>query len=180
MRSVLLSGSEDVTCVDVAAPDPGPGEVVIRTRVSAICGSELKGYRDAGAATGNSGHEAAGVGERLGPGGTSLREGERVGVSAVVGCGDCCFELLPQHFGADGGQGGWGDRPTPYSGIAPPIRCPVHTASAALPDAKCFLPLMEPPHPKPHVPRSRARAPAGRGWWAGGRGQLVGQVRTLL
>ena len=90
MRSVLLRGSDAVTCVDVAAPDPGPGEVVIRTRVSAICGSELKGYRGAGAATGNSGHEAAGVVERLGPGVTSLREGERVGVSAVVGCGDCC------------------------------------------------------------------------------------------
>jgi len=64
--------------------------------------------------------------------------------ASALGCGDCCFELLPQHFGEDGGQGGWGDRPTPYSGIAPPIRCPVHTNSAALPDAKCFLPLMEP------------------------------------
>ena len=64
--------------------------------------------------------------------------------ASALGCGDCCFELLPQHFGADGGQGGWGDRPAPYSGIAPPIRCPQYTDSAALPDAKCFLPLMEP------------------------------------
>ena len=64
--------------------------------------------------------------------------------ASALGCGDCCFELLPQHFGADGGQGGWGERAAPYSGFAPPIRCARQTASAALPDAKCFLPLMEP------------------------------------
>ena len=80
--------------------------------------------------------------------------------ASALGCGDCCFELLPQHFGADGGQGGWGERPAPYSGIAPPIRCPQYTDSAALPDAKCFLPLMEPCRHFVFAVAERARAPS--------------------
>ena len=64
-----------VACIDVPTPEPGPGEVLVSTQVSALCGSELKTYRDDGMETGNSGHEAAGIVTQLGPGVTQLQEG---------------------------------------------------------------------------------------------------------
>ncbi len=91
MRAVKLDGNEQVRVVELPDPDPGPGEVVIRTAASALCGSELGGYRGDGVASGNSGHEAAGTVEALGPGVTALTVGQRVGVSAIAGCGTCAF-----------------------------------------------------------------------------------------
>jgi threonine dehydrogenase-like Zn-dependent dehydrogenase len=75
--------------VEEPDPVPGPGEVVVRTAVSALCGSELGSYRGAGSKKGNGGHEAAGVVAALGEGVTGLRAGQRVGVSAIAGCGSC-------------------------------------------------------------------------------------------
>ena len=73
----------------VPDPVPGEGEVVVRTIRSAICGSEMSCYRGDGLAEGNPGHEGVGIVERLGPGVSGLREGERVGACAVAGCGVC-------------------------------------------------------------------------------------------
>lgn len=91
MRSVKLDGSGVVRVVEVAEPVPGPGEVLIETAVSALCGSELKAYRGSGQDSGNSGHEGAGVVAGLGEGVTDPAVGRRVGVSAVVGCGECPY-----------------------------------------------------------------------------------------
>jgi len=58
--------------------------------------------------------------------------------ASALGCGDCCFELLPQHFGADGGHGGWGERPRRTADLrrrsaapstGPARRCPTPSAS---------------------------------------------------
>lgn len=89
MRSLKLEGNCVVGLVDVADPLPGPGEVIVDTIVSAVCGSEMHTYRKAGRETGNAGHEAAGIVSQLGEGVTDLRVGQRVGLSAVVGCGKC-------------------------------------------------------------------------------------------
>jgi threonine dehydrogenase-like Zn-dependent dehydrogenase len=76
----------------VEGPDPiaGPGEVVVQTAISAICGSELHSYRGA-AQDGNGGHEAVGTIVTLGEGVDWLKIGQRVGVSAISGCGKCSF-----------------------------------------------------------------------------------------
>ena len=84
-----MTGGATARVIDAPAPQPQPGEVLIQTARSAICGSEMKTYRGAGISGGNSGHEAVGSVIELGAGVTSLRVGQRVGVSAVVGCGDC-------------------------------------------------------------------------------------------
>ncbi len=89
MRSLRFRGNSAVEIVEVAEPTPGPGEVVVATAVSALCGSELHGYRGAGQEAGNSGHEGVGTVTALGEGVTGLAVGQRVGVSAIAGCGVC-------------------------------------------------------------------------------------------
>ncbi len=91
MKTLRFNGGSEIDVVDVATPVPGPGQVAIDTAVSALCGSELHGYRGAGAETGNSGHESAGIVSALGPGVTLLAVGDRVGVSAIAGCGECAY-----------------------------------------------------------------------------------------
>ncbi len=89
MKCVRSDGKSVVRIVDMPEPEPGPGEVVVATAVSAICGSELPDYRGDGIATGNMGHEAAGVVIRVGENVTGIEVGQRVGASAIAGCG-CC------------------------------------------------------------------------------------------
>lgn len=72
-------------------PKPGSGEVLIKTAASALCGSEMGTYRKEGRPSGNLGHEAAGVVVELGSETGRLQKGQRVGVSAIAGCGHCDY-----------------------------------------------------------------------------------------
>ena len=89
MKLLEMTGNASSRVINADPPQPAPGEVIIETARSAICGSEMKAYRGNGIAGGNSGHEAVGTIIELGDGVTPLQVGQRVGVSAVVGCGDC-------------------------------------------------------------------------------------------
>lgn len=90
MRRLHLTGREQVLVEKVPVPVPGPGEVLVRTAFSALCGSELKDYVGAGHEAGNNGHEACGWVAALGSGaGVRVALGDRVGLSAIVGCGAC-------------------------------------------------------------------------------------------
>ena len=89
MKLLEMTGSATARVIDAVPPQPAPGEVIIETARSAICGSEMKTYRGAGMAGGNTGHEAVGTIIELGKGIADLKVGQRVGVSAVVGCGNC-------------------------------------------------------------------------------------------
>lgn len=89
MKLLEFTGNATARVIDADPPAPATGEVIIETARSAICGSEMKTYRGTGLAGGNSGHEAVGTIVELGEGVTDLARGQRVGVSAVVGCGDC-------------------------------------------------------------------------------------------
>ena len=90
MQRARYAGEGKIQVVDTPGPIPGPGEVVVETAVSAICGSELHDYRGA-VQDGNGGHEAAGTIAALGEGVDRLKIGQRVGVSCVSGCGKCAF-----------------------------------------------------------------------------------------
>ncbi len=96
VRTVWKTGARSVEVVQREVPEPAPGEVLIRVVASALCGSELPGYR-AGHAGRNDGHEAAGEIVALGAGCHRLKVGDRVGVSAVQGCG-ACPECLAGRF----------------------------------------------------------------------------------
>lgn len=89
MRALRFLGDKKITIDIEPDPVPGPGEVVIKTAASVICGSEMGCYRGSdGMNPGNPGHEAAGIVVKCGPGVTAPMVGQRVGVSAVGGCGD--------------------------------------------------------------------------------------------
>ena len=91
MKIVNVTGQSQVVIEERPLPKAGPGEIVIQTVVSAICGSEMHDYRKGGYATCNMGHEAVGIVVELGEGADGLHLGQRVGASAIAGCGRCAF-----------------------------------------------------------------------------------------
>ncbi len=86
------SGSDSVTIVDdLEVADPGPGEVALDVRAAGICHSDLSGMD--GTILQRfpfvPGHEGAGVVTTLGPGVTSVAEGDHVIVAWTPPCGKC-------------------------------------------------------------------------------------------
>ncbi len=90
MRAVVLRKPFDLALADVARPDPGAGDVLVRMTHSGICGTDLKIYSGAMPAPYPiiMGHEMAGevIG---GADGTRIRAGDRVLVDPVLYCGTC-------------------------------------------------------------------------------------------
>ena len=66
MRMMKLEGNGMVSVIEAPDPTPGPDEVVIETAVSALCGSELHGYRGPDGSAGNGGHEESISKQRMG------------------------------------------------------------------------------------------------------------------
>ena len=60
MRVLRMLGKSAVQWSDELEPEPQPGEVLIETAATLLCGSEMHAYRQAGIPAGNIGHEAAG------------------------------------------------------------------------------------------------------------------------
>ncbi len=92
MRALVYLGPRQMELQELPAPEPGPGEVVIRTRAAAICGSDLHGFREASPRRIPPlvmGHEAVGTIDAVGPGVDAARIGERVVLRPILGCGAC-------------------------------------------------------------------------------------------
>lgn len=85
MRSLVCEGDGRVSVLEVPDPEPKQGEALVRIEASAVCGSERGTLMDGSA--GNTGHEACGI--VVDPGPSTFQAGDRVGLSAVVGCGVC-------------------------------------------------------------------------------------------
>jgi L-iditol 2-dehydrogenase len=78
VKAVRVGEDGSVAVVEVAAPRPGPGEAVMRTRAAGICGSDLLSWyvrRKAGAILG---HEVAGEIVEVGEGVAEFAPGDRV------------------------------------------------------------------------------------------------------
>ncbi len=107
MKAVLFPGDKQVDVVDRPDPRPGPGEVVIRTRASAICLSDMGLYYGTsnivgGEAAGKGlvvpGHEPAGEVVEVGDGVSTVQTGDRVAVHLAMGCGQCRYCLEGYEF----------------------------------------------------------------------------------
>ena len=96
MKAAYLPGNSTVVLKDVAIPEPGHGEVLIRMKASTICGSDIRaiykehvgkgpeGYQDK-----ICGHEPCGQIVKAGEGLRRFKVGDRVIVYHISGCGVC-------------------------------------------------------------------------------------------
>jgi len=99
MRAAILTGyGDDMVIEDVAAPAPGPRDVVVRIDASGVCHSDLS------VAAGNVpmpppiilGHEGAGTVLEVGKEVSRVAVGDTVIASFVPACGNCFFCLRDQ------------------------------------------------------------------------------------
>jgi len=93
MKAVVYRGEQDVRVEDVPEPDiSDPGDVVVKVRKAAICGSDLHFYngRLPGMFEGTVvGHEFVGTVAKAGAGVTRFAEGDEVVGSFQIACGAC-------------------------------------------------------------------------------------------
>lgn len=77
---------------EIDIDEPREGEVLVRTRASGVCGSDVHiadGFMASFKGPMVLGHEAAGVVEAVGPGVTYATKGDHVVVSPTAWCGEC-------------------------------------------------------------------------------------------
>lgn len=97
MRGAILPGNSTVELKDFDIPQPGHGEVLVKMKSSTICGSDIRciyhehvgkgpeGYQPGTIA----GHEPCGQIVTCGPGCRRFKEGDRVIMYHISGCGLC-------------------------------------------------------------------------------------------
>ena len=96
MKAAYLPGNSTVNMQEVAVPTPGPGQVLLRTKASTICGSDIRAiYREhlgkGPEAYQNkiAGHEPCGQIEAVGENTKRFKAGDRVILYHISGCGVC-------------------------------------------------------------------------------------------
>jgi 2-desacetyl-2-hydroxyethyl bacteriochlorophyllide A dehydrogenase len=120
MRAVVLNGPRQVSVEHVDDPVlPGPDGAIVRVARTAICGSDLHLYEGRLGTPGvHLGHEFIGTVAEIGADVRTVKPGDRVLASGVIGCGRCvgcragdpvaCEQGGPRVFGTDpalpGGQ----------------------------------------------------------------------------
>lgn len=97
MRAIRYHGPRrPLSLEEVAAPEPGPDEVLVRVTAAGVCHTDLhfvSGLLDLGVAPLTLGHEIVGRVERVGAAVPPGRVGERVIVYYYAGCGRCAHCL---------------------------------------------------------------------------------------
>jgi threonine dehydrogenase-like Zn-dependent dehydrogenase len=93
VKTCIKASRGRVAVAEVPLRDPAPGEALIRTTLTTICGSDLHivDAFDRMPAGMPQGHEAVGVVEAVGDGVQRFRAGDRVVASCVTSCGTCAL-----------------------------------------------------------------------------------------
>ena len=97
MKGVVLPGNRRLEFREFPVPEPGQGQVLVRMKASSLCGSDLRAiYRPTDQGTGPeayrgviAGHEPCGIIEKVGPGVSRYKAGDRVVMYHIAGCGEC-------------------------------------------------------------------------------------------
>lgn len=109
MKAVVFRGPGQFQLEEKPVPKAGPGEAIIKVRLTTICGTDIHIVRgEYPVKPGLTiGHEAVGIIHELGPGVTEYKVGQRVLVGAITPCGQC-EPCLGGHTSQCGGPiGGW-------------------------------------------------------------------------
>lgn len=147
--AVLRAFGEDLAIETVALAAPRDREVMVRIMATGVCSSDLSTVRGK---TGSElplipGHEAAGIVERVGPGVSKVKVGDRVVLSWAPNCGHCfyCQESHPtlcDVYGGAASSGGLWDRTSRLGPATAPIKhysCVSSIAEfAVVPEAGCI------------------------------------------
>jgi 2-desacetyl-2-hydroxyethyl bacteriochlorophyllide A dehydrogenase len=136
MKAVIYKGPRKLVFIEVQKPSPKEDEVLVKVEAVGICGSDIRYYMGENPwalhtlgrniEENNSfilGHEVSGIITGVGDWSEKKRIGERVGILAFKGCGECyyCYRNLPNlcaetlHIGHDGN---WKDINYPPGGYA--------------------------------------------------------------
>lgn len=91
MKRWILESPRKLRLIDVAVPEPGKNDVLVKIKWAGICGSDVEIYKNIrepelsdGLPT--LGHEACGTIEKVGQGVGGLKRGDRVALKYVWGC----------------------------------------------------------------------------------------------
>lgn len=94
MLAARMYGKMDIRLEEIPIPEIGTGEILLRVKAAAICGTDVRMYRNGAKGIDENhpliiGHELSGVIEKAGTGVYGYREGQRVAVAPNMGCGVC-------------------------------------------------------------------------------------------
>lgn len=94
MLSAMLYGVEDIRIIEEKIPEIGPGEVLIKNKISTTCGTDVKNYKRGYPLLKPPhpyGHEFSGVIAAVGRDVQGFHEGDRVAVHNSAPCNECYF-----------------------------------------------------------------------------------------
>jgi 2-desacetyl-2-hydroxyethyl bacteriochlorophyllide A dehydrogenase len=98
VRAAFCPARETIEVRETEAPQPAPGEVLVRPRQCGICGTDLHFYHgDLPVSPASLGHEFAGEVAGLGEGVQGFAVGDRVAVEPVLRCQACAY-CLSGHY----------------------------------------------------------------------------------
>ena len=96
MTGVMLPGNSTVEFHEYSVPEPSPGQALLKMKASSICGSDIRAIYREHLGKGPeayqgviAGHEPCGQIIKTGPGFKRFKEGDRVVVYHISGCGVC-------------------------------------------------------------------------------------------
>jgi L-iditol 2-dehydrogenase len=94
MKAALLCGKENIKSEDIPIPETGDGDILVKVKSAAICGTDIRMYRSGVNGVDENhplvlGHEIGGVVEDVGRGVVGFIPGMRVAVAPNMGCGHC-------------------------------------------------------------------------------------------
>jgi len=104
LKAAVFSYPPGIKVIEVPEPQPREGEVLIRVKAVALCGTDLRIARRGHADISEGekrilGHEVVGVIEEVGKGVDDLAPGMKVAIAPNYGCGKCyyCIQGLTHH-----------------------------------------------------------------------------------
>jgi 2-desacetyl-2-hydroxyethyl bacteriochlorophyllide A dehydrogenase len=97
MKGVIFPGDKQVQVREFPIPEPGPNEVLVQMKASAICRSDMSLYYGNPVVGGDAaktgaiipGHEPAGLVVKTGENVSLINPGDRVAAYLAIGCGEC-------------------------------------------------------------------------------------------
>ncbi len=101
MRAAVYYNNRDVRLEERSQPEIGPGEILMRTEASGLCGSDVLEWYRIKKAPLVLGHEVAGTVEEVGEGVTAFQKGDRIVAAHHVPCNTCHYCLTGHHTACD-------------------------------------------------------------------------------